>query len=281
MGGLKLFPHYHQSDIMDCGPMCLLIIAKYYGRNISLPKIRMLSGATRYGTSLKGIASASEEIGFRALGVKINYDKLKEDAPLPCIIHWKREYFVVVYKIQNKKIFISDPTLGLLELKKQEFIQSWIGDNNEEGITLLLEPTSKLKKIEDDDDMEYTLEELAHIKETEKMLSIEKKLPPASQMIRNLAIDHWRTLKAFMKCYQAIAPINLAEKRWDTCLNCDFLLYDETNQNTNKKDGRCTHCGCFMSVKVHYVVSKCPIDKWEGEEGYVPTIEMIKEGLEK
>ena len=55
------------------------------------------------------------------------------------------------------------------------------------------------------------------------------------------------------------------ERRWKICLECPHLKYDETNPDTNKVDGRCTHCGCFMNVKVHYAVAECPIGKWPKE----------------
>ena len=70
------FPFYKQPDQMDCGPTCLRIIAKYYGRSVSLEKLRLLSETTREGSSLKTISDASEKLGFRSLGVKINLNKL-------------------------------------------------------------------------------------------------------------------------------------------------------------------------------------------------------------
>ena len=112
-------------------------------------------------------------------------------------------------------------------------------------------------------DRKATDEELKCIEETEEMLKEEKKLPPASQMIRNIATDHWKSLKSWIKGSQVIAPQEIAQRRWDICKGCDKLLYDETNPDTNKKDGRCTHCGCFMNVKVHYATAECPIGKWE------------------
>ena len=111
-------------------------------------------------------------------------------------------------------------------------------------------------------DREATKEELDCIKETEEMLATEKKLPPASQMVRNIATDHWKSLKAFVKGKQTITTTEEAERRWEICLDCPHLLFDHTNPDTNKKDGRCTHCGCFMNVKVHYAVAECPIGKW-------------------
>ena len=114
-------------------------------------------------------------------------------------------------------------------------------------------------------DRKATKEELECIDKTEEMLEKEKKLPPASQMIRNIATDHWKSLKSWIKGSQVIAPQEIAEKRWEICKQCPKLLYDQTNPDTNKKDGRCTECGCFMNVKVHYAVAECPIGKWPQE----------------
>ena len=111
-------------------------------------------------------------------------------------------------------------------------------------------------------DREATKEELKRIKETEEMLNKEQKLPSASQMVRNIATDHWKSLKAFIKGEQVIVPQEVAEERWEICKKCPHLLYDEVNPDTNKKDGRCTHCGCFMNVKCHYACAECPIEKW-------------------
>ncbi len=140
---------------MDCGPTCLRIIAKHYGRSISLEKLRSLSDTTRSGSSLQGIADAAEKIGFRTLGVKIDFEVLSEQAPLPCIVFWRQSHFVVVYKVKKGTIYVSDPAHGLLEYSKQEFLANWIGshatDKTEEGIVLLLEETPKLKETEEDD----------------------------------------------------------------------------------------------------------------------------------
>ena len=112
-----------------------------------------------------------------------------------------------------------------------------------------------------------TEEELKCIEETEEMLKEEKKLPPASQMVRDLAVTHWKSLGAWLKGSQTITTQEEAQRRWEICVECPHLLYDEVNPDTNKKDGRCTHCGCFMNVKVHYAVADCPIGKWEKKCG--------------
>ena len=147
---------------MDCGPTCLRMVAKHYGRSISLSKIRSLSETTREGSSLKNLADAAEKIGFRTIGVKVNFEKLIEDAPLPCIVHWRQNHFVVVYAISGKnkvngklKIKVADPAHGLIEYTVEEFLKHWIGADatteTEDGIALLLEPTPRLHQTEPDD----------------------------------------------------------------------------------------------------------------------------------
>ena len=98
------------------------------------------------------------------------------------------------------------------------------------------------------------------------MLDKEKKLPPTSQMVRDIATTHWKSLKAFMRGKHVIVPQEVAEERWEICKQCPQLLYDEVNPDTDKKDGRCTECGCFMNVKCHYATAECPIGKWKKSE---------------
>ena len=93
-------------------------------------------------------------------------------------------------------------------------------------------------KIKPTIDREATKEELERIKKTEKMLAEEQKLPPISQMVRNLAVDHWKSLKAFMKGENIITSQAVAEKRWSICLKCPHLLFDETNPDTRAPEAR-------------------------------------------
>ena len=99
------------------------------------PKLKLLTETTREGASLKTLANAAEKIGFRTLGVKVNFNKLDKEAPLACLIHWRQYHFVVVYKIHTPKsplkrgetkVFISDPAHGLLKYSKQDFIKIWM-----------------------------------------------------------------------------------------------------------------------------------------------------------
>lgn len=150
---MRKFPFYKQLYQKDCGATCLKIIAKHYGRLINIQTLRNLTETTREGSSLYHISEASEKIGFKSLGVKISLQKLNE-APLPCILHWNNNHYVVLYAIKKNTYYISDPAQGLLTYNPTTFLKHWIGNNatptTNEGITLLLEPTPKFYNYEFD-----------------------------------------------------------------------------------------------------------------------------------
>ena len=94
----KIFPHYHQLESADCGPSCLRMIAKYYGRSYSIQYLREQAFITREGVSMLGISDAAERIGFRTMGVKVTLEQLRAEVPLLCVLHWNQNHFVVLYK---------------------------------------------------------------------------------------------------------------------------------------------------------------------------------------
>lgn len=151
---MKHFPHYIQYDAMDCGPTCLRMVAAFYGKCYSLEGLREKSFIPREGVSMLGISEAAEKIGFRSICVQVGYEKLQE-APLPCIIHWNQQHFVVVYKLNDKHVWVADPGAGKLKYTKEEFCNCWLSSRkNEEdtGVALLLEPTPEFYTIEDEGD---------------------------------------------------------------------------------------------------------------------------------
>src|SRR5689334_1949842 len=91
------FPIYKQAEFKDCGPACLKMISEFYGKTFSLSYLQQLCETNRQGSNLSSLSSAAEKVGFRALGVKLNYVELIDQAPLPCIIHWRNTHFVVVF----------------------------------------------------------------------------------------------------------------------------------------------------------------------------------------
>lgn len=144
----KSFPCEIQLDAMDCGPACLQSIAKSYGKKYAISQLRDLSFITKEGVSLLGLAKAAEKIGFRSRGVKVKLETLIEQAKLPCILHWRQEHFVVLYKIKKLRndyiFYISDPAVGNVKINLADMERAWIQhkENNVDiGICLLLEPT--------------------------------------------------------------------------------------------------------------------------------------------
>ena len=155
------FPFYKQQEQKDCGPTSLRIIAKYYNKTIPLQQLRKLCETTRGGSSMMGLSDAAEAIGFRTIGVKLNFNDFKKDAPLPCVVHWNKNHFAVVYKIKKDQVYISDPAIGLLQYSKDEFIAHWIGNNadatTQEGIALLIEPTPKFYQEDYEEEKYYDI----------------------------------------------------------------------------------------------------------------------------
>lgn len=143
------FPSYRQLDTMDCGPTCLRMIAKYYGRSFSVQYLREKSFITREGVSMLGISDAAESIGFRTNGVKITFEQLISEKPLPCILHWNQNHFVVCYAIKQKRngdyeIKISDPVGEKYTMTKEAFLKCWLSSRTggeDTGTALLLSPT--------------------------------------------------------------------------------------------------------------------------------------------
>jgi ATP-binding cassette, subfamily B, bacterial len=136
------FPFYKQLDSMDCGATCLRMISKFYGRYYSLEYLRDLVKVEKDGVSISDISDGAERIGFHTLAVKVNFDRLQEDIPLPCIAHWDSNHYVVIYKVTAKSVTIADPALGKRVLSRDEFRENWINDRVEnQGVLLLFEAT--------------------------------------------------------------------------------------------------------------------------------------------
>ena len=156
---ITTFPHYHQQESADCGPACLRMIAKYYGRQYSLEMLRSHSFISREGVSMLGISDAAEYLGMHTLGVKVSFEQLANEAILPCILHWNQNHFVVCYGIRRKrfsddyKIYIADPASQKLCYNKEEFCKCWLSTKvagKDCGTALLLEPGVNFGQVDDE-----------------------------------------------------------------------------------------------------------------------------------
>ena len=141
----------YQRDAMDCGPSCLAIIAKHYGQQADKEQLRKICSLGKEGVSLLGISKAAENRGFKTIGGRLSFEILSQEVPLPCIVHWNQNHFVVVYKIKKHKkgkytVYVADPGKGFVTYTKEEFCEHWVStktNGEEKGIALLLEPTEQ------------------------------------------------------------------------------------------------------------------------------------------
>ena len=141
----------NQQDAMDCGPSCLTMIAKHYGLQVDRCRLRKACALGKDGVSFLGISKAAESIGFKTVGGYLTFELLSQEAPMPCIVHWNQNHFVVVYRIKRYRkgkytVYVADPGKGLVTYTKIEFCEHWISTKNngeEKGIALLLEPSEQ------------------------------------------------------------------------------------------------------------------------------------------
>jgi ATP-binding cassette subfamily B protein len=125
---------------MDCGPTCLKMITKYYGREYPLPYLREITYIGKGGVSLLGISDAAETLGFKTLSAKLSFEKLKQ-VKLPVIAHWMQNHFIIIYKIKRGRVYAADPAFGIVKYKEKEFVAGW-AQGEKEGIILSLEPSA-------------------------------------------------------------------------------------------------------------------------------------------
>lgn len=130
---------------MQCGVAALTMISRHFGAPYDIDYLSTLCIPTKQGVSLKSISDASHCIGLKSTSCRLTLSKLTE-MPLPCILHWNQNHFVVLYKINKKgtKFKIADPSKGLLTLSLDDFKSHWISgvkNGNECGIGMFFEKT--------------------------------------------------------------------------------------------------------------------------------------------
>lgn len=142
---LNRFPVEYQMDSQDCGPACLKIIAKHFGKFYSLQSLRDKCGITKEGVSLLDLSTGAESIGLRTLAIKCTVDDVVNSVPFPAIIFWKDSHFVVVYHANKKYVWVSDPAKGRVKYSHEEFRKGWYQKGVKQGVLLAIEPTAEFK----------------------------------------------------------------------------------------------------------------------------------------
>lgn len=137
------FPFFSQLEANDCGPACIQMIAAYYKKIIPLEQIKEICDISRLGITTLDMIECLKYIGFKTTVVSISLKELQQ-MPLPAILHWRKEHFVVIHKIDNHKYYIADPAYGKIKLSEEQFVQSWMS-NRQIGIAIPMSPTNDLE----------------------------------------------------------------------------------------------------------------------------------------
>jgi ATP-binding cassette subfamily B protein len=148
------FKFYAQLESMDCGPACIKMIAAHYGAAYSLNYLKELTDFNKLGTNFLSIRRCLLFLGFKVTAVQIPFHTTADlpglsQAPLPCIVHWRGNHFVVVYEITDKYVRIADPAQGKIKLTIAEFMESWSENNTDaapSGHALIIIPGEVLHK---------------------------------------------------------------------------------------------------------------------------------------
>lgn len=142
---MRRFKVCMQHDAMQCGIACLRMVCLYYGVKHSMDSLSRLCLATTEGVSLLGMSDAAERLGLHTVCGRVGFDQIAE-APLPCILHWNQNHFVVLYRIRRgcKKFYIADPAKGLVTCTREEMKEHWVctrSDGGDKGIAMFMETT--------------------------------------------------------------------------------------------------------------------------------------------
>lgn len=135
---------------MDCGPTCLRMLCEYYGRRVSIQKLRALCYINKRGVNMLAISEAAEKLGFRTIGAKLLLQRLQE-VKLPCILHWRQNHYIVLQKIYRGNYYIADPAKGIMKINSETFKKNWFVDKERyEGVVLILSPAPAFYELNDD-----------------------------------------------------------------------------------------------------------------------------------
>ena len=140
---VRRYPFFAQQSASDCGVACLVMVARYWGKQTSVNLLREVANVNRSGSSMRGLSVAAESIGFNPRPVKVNFKQLTKQK-LPAIVHWQGHHYIVVYEITSKSVVLGDPAIGQKTLTYKEFQAGWT------GYALLLQPTAMFQNNQED-----------------------------------------------------------------------------------------------------------------------------------
>ncbi len=164
----RRFPFTRQIESMDCGPACLHMLCRYYGKHIDIDRIRQLTGSGKTGISALDFSVAAEQLHFKCQTHLLTFKELTELMPLPCVGHWKESHFIIIYKIKRGKVYVADPAIGLVTYSLDEFSNGWIRNTStmeeQRGVCIGCEPTISFQDVISDKRKSNFLEAFNYLK---------------------------------------------------------------------------------------------------------------------
>jgi ATP-binding cassette subfamily B protein len=120
------------------------MVASFYKKKYTIKDIKQFCSVTRMGVAVQDVVTGAKKMGFEAAGAKLALEEL-EEAPLPLVLFWKQNHFVVLYDIKkskkNKVYCLADPGYGKIKLDEETITKEWMGVNPK-GVAVLLQPSA-------------------------------------------------------------------------------------------------------------------------------------------
>ena len=155
---MKARDYVRQKDSMQCGVASLAMVCRCFGAPYSLEFLSNFCHATTEGVSMLGITEAARRLGLETVSCRVSVEELSR-CPLPAILHWNQNHFVVLHKVSRKggRFHIAAPGKGMRTMDKEEFCRHWIStrsNGDEKGLAMFFEPGPDFGKIRESADGE-------------------------------------------------------------------------------------------------------------------------------